>query len=72
MAFFIPLIGAMAGNVGIQSSAIIVQSMAAKIPGIERTAMKLGKEFLVALINAASPVGINLYLQLSLLPIRWR
>ena len=33
VAFFIPLIAAMAGNVGIQSSAIIVQSIAANITG---------------------------------------
>ncbi len=53
VAFFIPLIGAMAGNVGIQSSAIIVQSLAANVPGIERTARKLAKEFLVGLMNGA-------------------
>jgi len=51
MAFFIPLIGAMAGNVGIQSSAIIVQSIANNTLGFESTATKLGKEFLVATFN---------------------
>ncbi len=51
MAFFIPLIGAMAGNVGIQSSAIIVQALASKSLGFESTLHKLMKEFTVALVN---------------------
>ncbi len=51
MAFFIPLIGAMAGNVGIQSSAIIVQGLASNSLGLESTFRKLIKEFLVALMN---------------------
>ncbi|MFC2086780.1 magnesium transporter [Bacteroidota bacterium] len=51
MAFFIPLIGAMAGNVGIQSSSIIVQGIASNTLGLESTARKLFKEFIVALIN---------------------
>jgi magnesium transporter len=51
MAFFIPLIAAMGGNVGVQSSAIIVQGIAANTIGIESTARKLFKELTVALIN---------------------
>lgn len=51
MAFFIPLIAAMGGNVGVQSSAIIVQGLAANTIGIETTARKLFKEISVALIN---------------------
>ena len=51
MAFFIPLIAAMAGNVGIQSSAIIVQGLANNTLRTDRTAKKLGKEFTVALLN---------------------
>lgn len=51
MAFFIPLIAAMAGNVGIQSSAIIVQGLANNSLGLESTFRKLVKEFLVALFN---------------------
>jgi len=51
MAFFIPLIGAMAGNVGIQSSAIIVQSLASKSTGLESTVSKLLKELVVAIFN---------------------
>lgn len=51
MAFFIPLIAAMAGNVGIQSSAIIVQAIASNSLGLESTFRKLVKEFLVAVMN---------------------
>jgi len=51
LAFFIPLIAAMAGNVGIQSSAIIVQSIANNTLGLEKTIFKLLKEFTVGLVN---------------------
>ncbi|MEA3444030.1 MAG: magnesium transporter [Bacteroidota bacterium] len=51
MAFFIPLIAAMGGNVGIQSSSIIVQSLANKTLGVESTLRKLTKEFSVGLMN---------------------
>jgi magnesium transporter len=51
MAFFIPLIAAMGGNVGIQSSAIIVQGLANKTLRTDRTMKKLVKEFSVALVN---------------------
>lgn len=51
MAFFIPLIAAMGGNVGIQSSAIIVQGLANNTLRTDRTFKKLGKEFMVALVN---------------------
>jgi len=58
MAFFIPLIAAMAGNVGIQSSAIIVQGIASNSLGLERTIRKLGKEVIVALMNGLILGGI--------------
>lgn len=51
MAFFIPLIAAMGGNVGIQSSSIIVQSLANNSLGIESTARKLLKELSVGFMN---------------------
>ncbi|MBM3420528.1 MAG: magnesium transporter [Bacteroidetes bacterium] len=53
MAFFIPLIAAMGGNVGIQSSAIIVQGLASNTYKIDGVGSKLGKEFMVALLNAS-------------------
>ena len=52
MAIFMPLIAAMGGNVGIQSSAIVVQSLASGDMGIDTTWKKLLKEFSVAFFNA--------------------
>jgi magnesium transporter len=70
MAFFIPLIAAMGGNVGVQSSAIIVQGLAANTIGIESTGRKLLKELTVALINgtvfSTLMLGYNLIRQESL------
>lgn len=51
MAFFIPLIAAMAGNVGVQSSAIIVQSIANKSLKTNDVWARLSKELIVALLN---------------------
>ena len=51
MAFFIPLIGATGGNVGVQSSAIIVQGLASNTLLTNRIAPKLLKELGVGLIN---------------------
>jgi len=51
MAFFIPLIAAMGGNVGVQSSSIIVQGLANKTLGLDTMLQRLGKEFSVALVN---------------------
>lgn len=53
LALFMPLIAAMGGNVGIQSSAIIVQSLAAGTFDFNSTSNKLLKELSVALINAS-------------------
>jgi len=53
LAFFMPLIGAMGGNVGIQSSAIIVQSLASGSLGIDTNWTKLLKELTIALLNAS-------------------
>ncbi|MFC2097281.1 magnesium transporter [Bacteroidota bacterium] len=51
IVLFLPLIAAMAGNVGVQSSAIIVQGLANKSIGLTSTGKRLSKEFLVALLN---------------------
>jgi len=51
MAFFIPLIAAMGGNVGVQSSAIIVQGLANNSLGFSGIVPRLYKEFLVGLLN---------------------
>ncbi len=52
MAFFMPLIAATAGNVGVQSSAIVVQGLASgTLDGI-RLIARLWKEMRVALVTA--------------------
>jgi magnesium transporter len=51
MAFFIPLIAAMGGNVGVQSSAIVVQGLANDTMGTKNIGQKILKEIRVALIN---------------------
>jgi magnesium transporter len=50
MVFFIPLIGAMAGNVGVQSSSIVVQGLASGAKDLQSISGKLFKELGVALI----------------------
>jgi magnesium transporter len=57
LAFFMPLIGAMGGNVGVQSSAIVVQGLAnANMPGtlIQRLTRELGVGLLNGLLCAAA------------------
>lgn len=58
MIFFLPLIAAMGGNVGVQSSAIIVQGLASGEMGLDSMGRKLLKEFSVALINGAVCAGL--------------
>lgn len=51
LAFFIPLITAMGGNVGVQSSAIVVQSLAKGTDQFGSILKKISKEALVAIVN---------------------
>ncbi len=51
LAFFIPLIAAMGGNVGVQSAAIVVQGLANESIKINTIFSKLTKELGVALLN---------------------
>lgn len=51
LAFFIPLITAMGGNVGVQSSAIVVQSLAKGNDQFGSILKKIGKEALVGSVN---------------------
>lgn len=60
MAFFIPLIAAMGGNVGVQSSAIIVQGLANDSLGLSGMAVRLSKEFLIGMVNGLICAGIIL------------
>jgi len=53
LAFFIPLIAAMGGNVGVQSSSIVVQSIASGVKDLETTSRKIIKEVSVALLTAS-------------------
>ena len=60
MAFFIPLIGATGGNVGVQSSSIIVQGLANNTLIVDKIAPKLFKELGVGLINGLICSGLIL------------
>lgn len=51
MAFFMPLIAAMGGNAGVQSSAIVVQGLANNTLGTKNIVPKILKELRVALVN---------------------
>ncbi len=50
LAMFLPLIAAMAGNVGVQSSSIVVQGLANKTIDFDSTWKKILKEFSIAFI----------------------
>jgi magnesium transporter len=52
MAFFMPLIAATAGNVGVQSSAIVVQGLASGSMANVRLVSRMWKELRVALLTA--------------------
>ncbi len=58
MAFFIPLITAMGGNVGVQSSAIIVQGLANNSLGIESSFKRLLRELSGAIVNGVICSGL--------------
>jgi magnesium transporter len=60
MAFFIPLIAAMGGNVGVQSSAIVVQGLANDTLGTNNIVQKILKELRVALVNGIICSGLIL------------
>jgi magnesium transporter len=66
MAFFIPLIAAMGGNAGVQSSAIIVKGLANNTLGTKDIFPKIIKELMVSLINglvcAAIILAYNLFM----------
>lgn len=66
MAFFIPLITATGGNVGIQSSSVAVQMLANKSSINNFNVQKLFKGFLVAIINGVAisslVFGFNIFI----------
>ena len=58
MALFIPLIGGTGGNVGTQSSAIVVQGLANGSLELKQAGKHLLKEFFVAMLNAVLIAGL--------------
>jgi len=58
MALFFPLIGAMGGNAGVQSSSIVVQGIAAGTIDLHGITGKLIKELSVALVNGLILSGL--------------
>jgi magnesium transporter len=83
LAFFIPLIAAMGGNVGVQSAAIVVQGLANDSLKMENLLHKLFKELGVGLLNGiicsiiilvatfglGYPMGLSLTVSISLLAV---
>jgi len=83
MAFFIPLVVAMGGNVGIQSSALIVQGLANDTLSKDGMIKRILKELLVGLVNGIActavlmlysfmfgyPLALSLTIGLSLLAV---
>ena len=61
MVFFIPLIAAMGGNVGVQSAAIVVQSLAGGTNTLGNISQRLIKELGVALVNGIICSSIILF-----------
>ena len=58
LALFIPLIGGTGGNVGTQSSAIVVQGLANGTLEMKQAGKHLLKEFFVAMLNAVLIAGL--------------
>jgi magnesium transporter len=67
LAFFVPVITAMGGNVGMQSSAIVVRGLALGQFNLLDVPRRLGREFAIALVN-----GIVCGTLLSIVAALWR
>lgn len=68
LALFIPIIGGTGGNVGVQASAIVVQSLANGTLEIKEFAGQLGKEILIGLLNATVISGVVFLYNVIMLP----
>jgi len=70
LALFMPLIAAMGGNVGVQSSAIVVQGLANDSINMQTIGQRLGKELIVALVSgticASIVFGYNIIFEHSI------
>ncbi|MCH5240650.1 MAG: magnesium transporter [Muribaculaceae bacterium] len=73
LAIFIPLIGGTGGNVGVQASAIVVQGLANGRLDLKNSMTQIGRESLVALMNAVVISGVVfLYIILTQPPgVKW-
>lgn len=58
MTFFMPLIVAMGGNVGVQSTSIVLQRLASRMPDMESTFRKIMKEVVIALMMSVFFAGL--------------
>ncbi len=67
IAFFLPLIAAMGGNVGVQSSSIVVQALASQSTGLDSVVKRLVKEFSVAMLNGIICASLLLIVNLIFL-----
>ncbi len=71
LALFMPLIAAMGGNVGVQSSAIVVQGLANSSIDMQKLLPRLAKEFIVAMVSglicASIVLGYNIVFEDSTL-----
>lgn len=67
LAFFVPVITAMGGNVGMQSSAIVVRSLALGEFSLVQVRRRLAREAAIAIVNGIVCGGL-----LSLIAIAWR
>lgn len=68
LALFIPIIGGTGGNVGVQASAIVVQSLANGTLEVKEFSRQIGKEFLIGLLNATAISTVMLVYNLIFLP----
>lgn len=68
LALFIPIIGGTGGNVGVQASAIVVQSLANGTLDVKEFSKQLGKEVLIGLLNASIIASVIFIYNLIMLP----
>ena len=68
LALFIPIIGGTGGNVGVQASAIVVQSLANGTLEVKEFSKQLGKEVLIGLLNATVISSVIFVYNLIMIP----
>lgn len=71
LAIFIPLIGGTGGNVGVQASAIVVQGLANGRLDLKNAWRQIGRECLIAMLNAVMISGVVLIYTLITQPHRY-